>query len=806
MTTTPSEHHENHRKSPNDDFYSAALKHLPIYIFAQDKDLRYTAFIAPSLATPLAILGQTDFELVSKADAEHLTHYKRSVLRTGRSQHLGIDLGYAGERHIFDLTLEPLYDAEGNVSGLAGAAMDITAQVKAKQTLEETNNRLRTTLESITDAYVAVDYETRILQVNSVAENSLFHLPAERVIGRPLWEFTSETPGESIYQSYLDTLLKGESTQFEYHTRDQKHWWEVHAYPHVDRIDLFMRDITLRKLNDQQREQLVAQLESERAKLETLVNNAPEGIAMANHEGRTIVINPAAQQLYTRPIPYGQSDEISATPQFRTSDGKPLAPQDIPLTHSALHGVMHVNVEMSMRWPDGQQRDLLVNTAPIIDSHGNISGAVGVLQDITARKTTEQTLQTTLSHMQELYNTTRDIGLAHTPQDVLQVLVNTSYLKGCRHALAGVFNRVWVDNDDPPESVQVIATYSAGDVKLETLGQNHKLDRQWLATAHIGQQPFCVPDIATEPTRGDTQWVVANSLHVRSLITLPLITGGTCYGLLCFYYDHTGSLTPDDARHIRGLADQAAAAIHNMRLLEAEARARQEAERANDLRLRFLAMISHELRTPLTSIKGFASTLLADDVSWDATSQHDFIQTIDQEADKLTDMIDQLLDLSRLESGTLRIDPQPSLVSDLFTTARSQLDTLARDHTLEVQIPTGLPRVRADRQRIAQVLGNLVNNAAKYSPAGSSITITARQAGSFIVFDVTDQGMGISPVDQTRLFTPFQRGSDMRAQRIKGAGLGLTICKGIVETHGGTIRVERSDPSGTTISFSLPVV
>lgn len=806
MTTTSSEHHENHRKSPNDDFYSAALKHLPIYIFAQDKDLRYTAFIAPSLATPPAVLGQTDFELVSKADAEHLIHYKRYVLRTGRSQHLGIDIGFSGEHHVFDLTLEPLYDAEGNISGVTGAAMDITAQVKAKQALEETNTRLRTTLESITDAYIAADYETRILQVNSIAENNVFHLPAERVIGRPLWEFTAETPGVSIYQRYLDQLLKGESTQFEYHTRDQMHWWEVHAYPHLDRIDLFMRDITLRKRDDQQREQLLAQLESERAKLETLVNNAPEGIAMADHEGRTIVINPAAQQLYTRPIPYGQTDESSATPQFSTSDGKPLAPQDIPLAHSALHGVMHVNVEMSMRWPDGQHRDLLVNTAPIIDSRGNISGAVGVLQDITTRKVTEQTLQTTLSHMQELYNTTRDIGLAHTPQDVLEVLVNTRYLKGCRHAIVGIFNRTWVDNNDPPESVQIIASYSAGDVQIQTLGQAYKLDRHWLATAHIDQQPFCVPDIDTEPNRGDTQWAVAMSLKVRSLITLPLITGGTCYGLLCFYYDHTSQLAPDDARHIRGLADQAAAAIHNMRLLEAEARARQEAERANDLRLRFLAMISHELRTPLTSIKGFASTLLADDVSWDATSQHDFIQTIDQEADKLTDMIDQLLDLSRLESGTLRIDPQSSLVSDLFAAARSQLNTLSKDHTLDIRIQEDLPRVRADRQRIAQVLGNLVSNAAKYSPAGSTITITARQAGSFIIFDVTDQGMGISPADQARLFTPFQRGSDMRAQRIKGAGLGLTICKGLVETHGGTIRVERSDPSGTTIAFTLPVI
>ena len=523
-------------------------------------------------------------------------------------------------------------------------------------------------------------------------------------------------------------------------------------------------------------------------------------------KGIRFLINPAAQQLYTRPIPYGQPDEDSAAPQFSTQEGTPVSAEDFPLANSALHGVMHVNVEMGMRWPDGQQRDLLINTAPIIDSHGTLNGAVGVLQDITKRKSTEQALQASLAHVQELYNISRNIGLAHTPQDVLEVLVNTSFLKGCRHAIVGIFNRTWVDNDDPPESIKIIATYSAEGPAIPTLGNDHPTDRHWLATEHIGQQPFCVPEINTEPNKGIDEWTLAAALKMRSLITVPLITAGACFGLITFYYDHPSQLTPDNARHVQSVADLAAATIHIQRLLEAEARARQEAEHANDLRLRFLAMISHELRTPLTSIKGFASTLLAQDVSWDATSQHDFIRTIDQEADKLTDMIDQLLDLSRLESGTLRIDPQTIQVSDLFATARSQLDTLTVNHTLQIQIEEGLPRVRADRQRIAQVLGNLVSNAAKYSPAGSSITIHVHRTGSFVVFDVTDQGMGIPPADQAKLFTPFQRGSDIRAQRIKGAGLGLTICKGLVETHGGVIWVERSDSTGTTLSFSLPIV
>ena len=132
--------------------------------------------------------------------------------------------------------------------------------------------------------------------------------------------------------------------------------------------------------------------------------------------------------------------------------------------------------------------------------------------------------------------------------------------------------------------------------------------------------------------------------------------------------------------YAQGLVGQAAVAIHNMRLLEAEAAARQQAERANELRLRFLGMISHELRTPLTSIKGFATTLLATDLTWDQQNQHEFLSIIDNEADKLADMIGQLLDLSRIESGSLRIEPKKQLLKAVMDAAQPDLILAAQDH------------------------------------------------------------------------------------------------------------------------------
>jgi two-component system sensor histidine kinase KdpD len=254
------------------------------------------------------------------------------------------------------------------------------------------------------------------------------------------------------------------------------------------------------------------------------------------------------------------------------------------------------------------------------------------------------------------------------------------------------------------------------------------------------------------------------------------------------------------------LVDQATITLYNLQLLETEAESRHEAERANEIKTQFLAMISHELRTPLTSIKGFTTTLLANDVTWEADEQRDFIQTIEQEANRLQELIDHLLDLSRLEAGMLPIELNPHALQEIIDDALPQFHVLTSGHIFNTYLPDNLPPIFADAKRIAQVLVNLVRNASTYTPKGTEINISASVRGSFVQINVADQGPGIPLAERKRVFQAFHRGTHEENGTVKGAGLGLAICKGLVEAHGGRIWVKKKNSPGTTVSFTLPLV
>jgi signal transduction histidine kinase len=154
----------------------------------------------------------------------------------------------------------------------------------------------------------------------------------------------------------------------------------------------------------------------------------------------------------------------------------------------------------------------------------------------------------------------------------------------------------------------------------------------------------------------------------------------------------------------------------------------------------------------------------------------------------------------------LNIHPVPLTVSSIMARATKQMQAITPDHLLKIDAPEALPKVYADSQRIAQVLTNLVGNAAKYSPANTQITVTASQEGNEVQFDVSDQGPGISVEDRMHVFEPFHRGHGEPVRRTKGSGLGLAVCKGLIEAHGGRIWIQAPDSPGTTVSFTLPVV
>ena len=230
-------------------------------------------------------------------------------------------------------------------------------------------------------------------------------------------------------------------------------------------------------------------------------------------------------------------------------------------------------------------------------------------------------------------------------------------------------------------------------------------------------------------------------------------------------------------------------------------------EELERLRTDFLGMVSHELRTPLTSIKGSAATVLGASSPFDPAEIRQFFRIIEEQADNMRDLINNLLDLSRIEAGTLSVVAEPTDVSAVIDQARNAFLSSGYRNSIEINVTPNLPRVAADGKRIVQVLHNLFSNASKYSGDWSPIRVTAWLHEAHVVISVTDEGTGVARENLPRLFTKFSRIDVGGDHRVSGNGLGLAICRGIVEAHGGRIWAESDgEGHGTQFIFTLPAV
>ncbi|MXZ31338.1 MAG: response regulator, partial [Acidimicrobiia bacterium] len=226
------------------------------------------------------------------------------------------------------------------------------------------------------------------------------------------------------------------------------------------------------------------------------------------------------------------------------------------------------------------------------------------------------------------------------------------------------------------------------------------------------------------------------------------------------------------------------------------------------LRAEFLAMVSHELRAPLTSIKGAAATVRGSSTPLDPAEAGQFFGLIEDQADHMRDLINDLLDMTRIEAGTLSVSPEPTDLAAVIDQAKSAFLSSGHRHSIDIETASSLPPVWADRRRIAQVLHNIFSNAAANSREWSTITVTASLEDTHVAVSVTDQGAGIAPERLRLLFTKFSRVHDDDTHRPQtGYGLGLAICKGIVEAHGGRIRAHsEGEGHGTRFTFTIPAL
>ena len=226
------------------------------------------------------------------------------------------------------------------------------------------------------------------------------------------------------------------------------------------------------------------------------------------------------------------------------------------------------------------------------------------------------------------------------------------------------------------------------------------------------------------------------------------------------------------------------------------------------LRAEFLGMVSHELRTPLAAIKGSADTLLEAAAELDPAEMTQFFRIIRDQSENMRHLIGDLLDVARIETGTLPVSPEPVEATVLVDEARSRFQSGGGRNNLQIDLPPDLPRVLADRRRIVQVLNNLLSNAARHSSELSPIRVAAVRDGVHVAFSVADYGVGVPAERLPHLFRKFSRlDGEERGREVGGSGLGLAICKGIVEAHGGRIRAESDGPGlGSRFTFTLPAV
>ncbi|MDX1995756.1 MAG: GAF domain-containing protein [bacterium] len=350
---------------------------------------------------------------------------------------------------------------------------------------------------------------------------------------------------------------------------------------------------------------------------------------------------------------------------------------------------------------------------------------------------------------------------------------------------------------------------------IEALGMPDTYNEGWMCFPADPALP------ATDVTRlGEPLWLetttqrlerypateVFNDYYNGAWAFLPLVMKNQTTGVLCLNFPQEQTFDDNEREHLVALARQCGQAMERAQLYEDERRSREEAEKANALKLKFLAIISHELRTPLASIKGFSSSMLATDVSFDGDQQRMFMRVIDTEADKLNGLIEELLDLSRLEAGTLSISPMPQPFDAVLGSIYFQLEHLTTSHTLVLNVPQNLPYVMVDSMRIGQVVLNLVENAVKFGPPGTTVQLEAREKDTMLEVRVFDQGPGIPEEAQGYIFEAFRQVERKNRPHQKGAGLGLAICKGLVEAHGGRIWIESSSSEGATIAFTVPFV
>jgi signal transduction histidine kinase/PAS domain-containing protein len=550
---------------------------------------------------------------------------------------------------------------------------------------------------------------------------------------------------------------------------------------------------------------LAASINRQIRRTEAMIAGMSDGVMLVDGEGKVAFVNRAGQQLlgsHGVGTPIFRHAEVY---RLRNAEGGEIDAKELPASQALATGRAVEDKTLMIARPE-RSIAIAMSATPLHDG-GRTSGVVVTFRDVTERRELEERTQAQAERAQIL----ADAGAFFSSN----------------------IDPVWVTQAIAERTAEVLGDWSAvilksGTSKEMQVASIHHRDMAslGLAWSYIYRQPLTIgegiigqvvstgyPSLMTNvgsaamgvsPQANVTSYHVPAAQQLASLLILPLRTRREILGALVIAAnDPERRMTDDKLPLAEVLAERAALAIENAKLYTEQVDARRKVEDLSRLKDEFLSIASHELRTPVTSIKGYtqlAKTLIREN---DLATSEEYLEIALDQIDRMSRLILELLDVSRIETGRLEIRREtivwPTFVRDVV----HRHHTAVSDRRFHVNVPDGGTVVNGDRDRLEQVLGNLLENAVKYSPEGSEISIDVDERSDQIVTSVCDRGIGIPSDELSQVFERFHRGRQVSSTNYGGLGLGLYITKQIVERHGGTIWVESTEGLGTSFHFSL---
>jgi PAS domain S-box-containing protein len=643
------------------------------------------------------------------------------------------------------LTVSPVRDASGEIVASASIARDISAQKAAARALAASELRFRTAFEHAAIGMALVGLDGRFLQVNaSLCE--LTDYPEPELLTRTFQDITYPADLEADL-AYVQQLLAGQLRTYQMEKR----------YVRQDGGLVWIRlSASLVRDEDGRPAHFIAQVEditarkqaedalvAERETLNTVLETLPDAVYVKDAASRFLRLNPAAARIL------GITDPVQAIGKTdRDFFPTGLARQYFADEQEVIASGQPLLNRLEPQSEDADNADWwLTSTVPLRDAAGTVVGIVGIGRDITERLRMETALQESEARHRAL--------LAALPDLVFLFDRHGTYL-------------------------------------------DHKADR---AADLAAPADILLGRTVTE--------IMPSEIAAASMAAIGQVldAGGT--ETLEYALELAGERRDFEARLVAAGPDEVVAVVRDVterKRGENELRAAlAAAEAANQATRQFVAMMSHELRTPIQAIQGYAELLLAGPVDSLSPEQRADVRTIQQGAARVTALVSQMLDLSRLQVGQFELDPEPVDLMNIIAEVRQDIapQVAHKGLLLRIDVPRELPTIMADPVRLRQILVNLASNAVKFTEEGE-VAITVRQTEHEVTVAVRDTGIGMAPEVVPSIFEAFRQVEGGRTRRYEGAGLGLAIASQLAERHGGTLDVESEPGVGSTFTLRLP--